>query len=220
VRGEAQASLPSPAQAARPPLRVGPGQKFKTVLQAIHSAAPGDRILVQGPEIEEELLLDGKDESRKNLTIEADSDKPVLWRAPAKGKPSCLIALSNVEGLKLRGFTFDGDNRCQQCVILLTGRCPGTALEDVTVQGFTTTTGVLIANCEGSEARPVTLLNVAVTTPADKKADAALAFDLDPQIQPPANRFIQFTDCRLSGVFQDRVRNLDKAGEGVKGLPG
>jgi hypothetical protein len=215
---------PPPATDTGPPpraaLRVGVGQKYATVSQALRSTIPGDHIIVYGPEIEDEFVLDGQGERRKNLTIEAeDAGQPVLWRLPKGGKttPSHLILLSGVEGLRLRGFTFDGDNRCTKSVVLLTGRCPGTTLEDVTVRGFATT-GVLLMNCEGEEGRPVTLNRLTVTTPPNKTPEAAIGFDLAPQTPRP-NRFIHFNDPRLEGPYKARVLHPEKAGDGVTGLP-
>jgi len=205
----------------RPPLRVGKGQRFATVQTAIKNAIPGDTILVQGPDaLEEELLFDGKDERRKNLTIAADNgDTPLVWRAPKGKELTNLIVLSSADGLKLRGFTLDADNRCTKSVVLLTGRCPGTMLEDLTVQGFTNT-GVLLMNCEGEAARPLTLTKVKVTTPAGKTAEAAFAFDLSPQIEARPNRFIHFHDCQADGTYSKaRVLNPEKVQEDVTGLP-
>ena len=119
---------------ARPPLKVGKEQKYPTVLLAIRAAVPGDRIVVQGPVHEEELVFDGQDQPRKNLTIESEGE-PVSWRAPKGKDVSVLAALRGVEGLKLRGFIFDGDGRARTG-ILLGGRCPATTLEDLTIQGL------------------------------------------------------------------------------------
>ncbi len=214
--GPSAASNAAPVQ--RPPLRVGKGQRFASVQTAIRNAIPGDTVLVHGPDpLEEELLFDGKDERRKNLTIAAENGgTPLLWRAP-KGKELVhLIALSGADGLRLRGFTLDGDNRCKRSVILMTGHCPGTTLEDLTVQGFTTT-GVLLMNCDGEAARPVTFSHLSIKTTT---ADAAYEFDLTPQIEARPNRFLSFIDCPPpEGTFKMRIRNPEKAREDVKGLP-
>jgi serine/threonine protein kinase len=201
----------------RPALRVGKGPKYyPTVLQAIKSALPGDRIVVQGPEHEEELLFDGKDQPRKNLTIESEGE-PVVWRAPKGKEPASLIALRGVEGLRLRGFTFDGDGRCAT-VVHLSGHCPGTVLEDLAIQGFTGS-GLMILNCDGEATRPVTITRVAVAAASDKPAKAALEFVLEPPERKAKNRFLHFYGFEPKGNFTTPILNRDNTTQDVTGLP-
>jgi hypothetical protein len=202
---------------ARQPLRVGKDQKYHTVRDALNSAVPGDHIVVQGPEHEEELSFDGK---KKNLTIESENPaEPVVWRLPKATKEAAhVINLNGVDGLRLRNFKFDSE-RCTKSVVLLYGHCPGTVLEDVTVRGFTDC-AVLLMNCDGDEARPVTLTRLTVVPPAGKTADAAVAFGLNKDVEPKANRCIHFNDLRIEGEYKTaRVRSPEKIGDDVTGLP-
>jgi hypothetical protein len=194
----------------RQPLRVGPDQKFKRVIDAINQAVHGDRIIVQGPVHEEELTFDSL--NRKNLTIEPDG--AVTWRAP-KGKESAyLVTLRGAEGLKMSGFTFDGEGRVKYGVVLA-GHCQGTALDGLTIQGCTAS-NLLIQNCEGDKDRPVTVGKVKLVTAADKPANAAIefaAFD-------GKYRFIRFSDVQLDGPFKAPVLIGPKqVTEDVTGLP-
>jgi serine/threonine protein kinase len=214
-----------PAQGAptgpqpRASLRVGPNAEFVTVAQAVRNALPGDHIVVNGPSHSEELILDGKaSPSLKKLTIESEGD-PVLWRAPQnRTAPVCLVILRNVDGLRLKGFTFDGEDRCPNTVQVV-GQCPGTELQNLTISGFTGS-GLVLMNCEGESNRPLLISHVQVTG-SDKAKSAGLEFALDPADRNPKNRFIQFTDfvvkVRPPAVpILNRDKNADPAN--VKGL--
>jgi eukaryotic-like serine/threonine-protein kinase len=203
----AQPEKPPPA---RPALRVGKDQKYLTVWDAIRNALPGDHIIVQGPEHEEELVFDNQ--PRKDLTIESEG-APVHWRTPKMKDSPVLVVLRSVEGLKLRGFIFDGDGRAKTG-ILLGGRCPGTTLEDLTIQGFTGS-GLLIQNCEGEKGRPVTIKSLKITTAADKQANAAVQF----LTTVGSNRIIHFNELKLDGSFTTPILNRELASEDVTGLP-
>jgi hypothetical protein len=203
-------------RAARLPLRVGEGQKYTKVTQAIRDAIPGDHIIVQGPVHEEELVFNDAAHARKNLTIESEG-QPVTWRTPKGVKESpLLIALLDVEGLKLRGFTFDGDNRCKS-LIRLGGKCPGTTLEDVTLQGFSGN-GLVVMNCEGEEGRPVTITNLKVAVAADKTANAAIEFALSPR-EKDSNRFLHFKEVHWEGNYTTPILNREQTRADVTGLP-
>jgi serine/threonine protein kinase len=205
----AQAEKPSPS---RSPLRVGPDQKYKKVIDAINQSVHGDRIIVQGPVHEEELTFDSL--NRKNLTIESEG-APVAWRAPKGKDPAYLVTLRGAEGLKLRGFVFDGEGRVRTGVVLA-GRCPGTALDDLTIQGCAGSC-LLIQNCEGDKDRPVTVNKVRLVTTADKPANAAIEFA---SLDGKANRFIHFSDTPLDGPFKNPVLAGPKqVSDDVTGLP-
>jgi len=202
---------------AKQPLRVGKGPKnYPTVLRAIQAAIPGDHIVVQGPEHEEALNFENAE--LKNLTIESEGEQ-VVWRVPKAVKdPPPLIVLRGIEGLKLRGFKLEGDNRCNT-VIQLSGKCPGTTLEDLRIQGFTRS-GLTFLNCDGEKGRPVTVTKVTIATAAekDKGANAAVEFVLDPQ-EKDSNHFIQFSQLTLEGAFKTPVQNRQMAKDDVTGLP-
>jgi serine/threonine protein kinase len=212
---------PAPAVAPDKPavrtLLVGKNQTYPTVLKAIQNALPGDYIVVRGADHEEELTFVGGAQN-KNLTIKSEGEegRPVVWRAPAGKQPAFLLALNGVEGLRLHGFRFDGDDRCAS-LIHLAGKCPGLTLEDLSLQGFTGS-GLVIMNCEGESARPVTVNRVTVATAPGKTAKAALEFALTTDRK--ANRYLHFNELDLTkGTFDNRVKNPTEVNEGVTGLP-
>jgi hypothetical protein len=218
LRDKAPDSAPAGPQ-PRAALHVGTGAEFATVAQALRNALPGDRIVVNGPSHSEELILDGKaSPALKKLTIESEGD-PVVWRAPSnRAAPVCLIILRNVEGLRLKGFTFDGEDRCTNTVQII-GQCPGTELQNLTISGFTGS-GLVIMNCEGESSRPL-LINRVQVIGSDKAKRAGLEFALEPADRMPKNRFIQFTDFVVkvpppAVPILNRDKNADPAT--VKGL--
>jgi serine/threonine protein kinase len=204
--------------AVRQPLRVGKDQKYTTVLAAIKAAVAGDRIVLPGGGVHEEVLVfDSKDQPRPNLTIESDGE-PVTWKPPgsAAGVQSYLIVLKGTEGLRLRGFKFDADKRCAT-VMMLSGHCPGLTLEDVTLQNFAGS-GLLMMNCDGDEKRPVSVSRLTVM-PAGDSADAScVKFALQPPERSPPNQHIHFSDLTLPQNLKAAVVGREQARD-VTGLP-
>jgi hypothetical protein len=204
----------SAAPQPRAALRVGQGAEFATVAQAIKAAMPGDRIVVTGEKHEEELMLDGKfSPTLKNLIIESEG-RTVAWRAPQGKSPPCLIILRGVEGLRLQGFTLDGDNRCKN-IVQIYGICPGTSLDNLTLTGFTDS-GMVFWNCEGKDDRPITINRVQVR--GNGKGKAAVEFALEPPSRAAKNRFMQFNDF-LTDFNSTVVLNPGNHDATVKGLP-
>ncbi len=189
--------------------KVGKDAALKTVQDALKLVRPGDRIAVQGPEHFENLLVDGREDRLRNILLEPDDGAaPVIWK-PSSRDPSQMIALSNVAGWRVQGFTFDGHDACRGSVLLLTGRCPGTVLDKVRVEGFRKV-GVLFMNCEGDPDRPVSVARSSIRPVERETADAAFSFGIDPQmLTVKSNRHITLSDCRLDGAYQSRVQVRD-----------
>jgi hypothetical protein len=192
-------------------LIVGADGKFHSILEALKQARPYDRIVVQGPSLSEELRFDGSDGWLKHITIESeDTTQPATWR-PRSKDPSYLLVLKNVEGWRLQGFILDGQERCQSGVVLLAGRCPGTTLDRVRVQGFQNN-GVLFSNCQGELGRPVTLTRSVVASLSGGSAESGIVFALDSQtISASSNRALLLQDCRLEGFFRKPIQVLPSA---------
>jgi hypothetical protein len=174
-----------------------------TVKDALARARPGDHIVVQKDIHEEHLQVEDR-RWGKNITIEGEGPggtRPV-WRMPKTSKEKALLELYNVEGLRFKGFAFDGDSRTDDLVVLF-GQCPGLTLEDVSFQGFQRA-AVNILHCAGTAERPVTFLNLRATTV--KKADAALMFSFRESIKNPrGNYHIHVSNSIFVGPFQAAV---------------
>lgn len=205
---------PTPPTTEKPPpprtLKVGKDAAFKTVMDALKSVRPGDRISVAGPEHAENLVVDGADERLRNITLEGEEgDEPVRWK-PRTRDPSQMIALNNVTGWMMRRFTLDGQDACRTGVVVVTGHCPGSTLEEIRVSGFTKA-GIVLANCEGQQERPLTFAQVVLRTAEGSPAEAALRFTINPNMQSvKANQHIVFRNCRLEGSFKELISLADR----------
>jgi hypothetical protein len=106
-----------------------------------------------------------------------------------------------VAGLRLKGFVFDGQDRIPE-LLVVTGRCPGLVLEDVTFERFTRG-AVACWNCVG-EGNPVVLRRLrAVTT---RPVDWALNFNARPTVIPALNQDVTVLDSRFEGPFRAAVQ--------------
>ncbi len=197
------ATTPQPPPSATTHVVDSRGSSLRTVREALAKAKPGDRIVVQSETHEEKLhLLDGKLPTRVTIEGRAASGKLVSWRPPAEHPPTePLFHLVNAEGLRLKGFHFDGQNRTNDLVVL-TGRCPGLCFEDVHLEGFSRS-AIRLMNCAGEDAKPVSLLRVRASTL--NEPETALLFEADPNAVPQINQFIEVRECRLEGPYAAAV---------------
>src|SRR5262249_44795544 len=89
-------------------------QSYPSIREALRHAASGDHIAVPPETITELLSLSVEEGSVRGVVIEGEAawGKPVRWYAPAQAPAERpLVSLQGVAGLRLRGFTFDGENR-------------------------------------------------------------------------------------------------------------
>jgi eukaryotic-like serine/threonine-protein kinase len=176
---------------------------LRSIKEALKSAQPGDTIQVSVP-VQECIILDEK-RRYSNLTIEsADPSRPVVWSFPTNPAGAThLIDVRNIEGLKVRGFIMDGDNKVEEAVSLH-GNCPGLKLEDLKIKGFTKA-GVLVTNCAGTTERPVTLSRLTFIGEGQQK-EAGLLFSFAKAIKdPPLNQHIKVQKC----TFEGTIKQLD-----------
>jgi serine/threonine protein kinase len=163
------------------------------------------RIIVQEDIAESDVLIDVS-----NLAIEAEEGKTIRWRPSAKPGANKLFALHKAEGVHIKGFILDGENRID-LLLNLFHHCPGTKLEDLRLQGFKKY-GIWVTNCSGGEGaeRRIQFNRLAFVTTRDDQA--ALYFSIEPGIQNliPKNRFFAFHDCSFEGPGA-KVKTKDPA---------
>jgi hypothetical protein len=176
----------------------GKAGTFPTIRKALTQARSGKpglgaRILVQSP-IQEEVMVD-----LANISIEADSSQPVVWKAPTNALPaSKLVLVNKAADFHLKGFLLDGDNRLDSLVVLF-DHCPGTTLEDLTFQNFKHS-GCHVTNCAGGAApdRHLFLLDLTfVTTRPDQAGIFLTISDRIPDLLK--NRYITVRNPQLKG---------------------
>ncbi len=182
---------PKPDGTAREPIRVGPGQK--TLRQAVAKAKSGDRILLTGDVEEANIHL----QNIKNLTIEGEEGKLIVWRAPLSAGPDWLLSINSTEGLLLKNVVLSGEKRTETLVILY-GKCPRTKFENVELRDYKKV-GVRVYNCEGDKDHPVTFSQVRFATPP---GGAGVYFDFNEAFKTafPTNRYFAFRNCSFTGT--------------------
>jgi serine/threonine protein kinase len=172
---------------------------FRTVREALRAAREGDRIVIEDERWEEQLSIEEPTTGKRSRDITIESglyNKPVLWACPDKPRDNKFVNLANVEGLRLKGFIFDGQNRVPD-VITLTGSCPGLSLEDVQLINFSRY-GVAAWNCYGRPDARVTFSRVRIVGGGDKPS----AVYLHARTSMPPNQHLTFSDCRLEGPYK------------------
>jgi hypothetical protein len=120
--------------------------------------------------------------------------------------------LENVEGLTIKGITFDGGNRADD-IIVLTGHCAGLTLKDLTLQGFKQYACQII-NCARQPDKPVSLIDLTLMSTLPQKAQAPFHFAIQSQIaNPKKNDCIKIQNCHIGGSYVD---SANKKTEGVE----
>jgi serine/threonine protein kinase len=179
--------------------QAGKEGSYKTFRDALKAARPGDKIVIEDEKIEETLLLEesGSNRLSKDLRIESglDGNKKVIWSCPERPKDERFVSLANAEGVRIKGFVFDGKNRVPDAV-RLAGHCPGLTLEDIEIVNFTRG-GILVANCAGKSDSRVTVSHVRISGP-----DKERAVFLSARATMISNQWVTFSNCRFEGNFK------------------
>jgi hypothetical protein len=182
----------------------GSGQPniFSSLAAALAKAQPGDLIRVVDQIIEEPLSVD--DPRLKNVAVQAfpKSGTSVLWRPPSNwDRKRPLISLNDAEGLRINGFTIDGENRVDH-LIKIQGQCPNLRLSRLQLRGFNDC-AVRFQNALGTEAAPVIVNRVRTTTGEQRGARAALIFTGDGHADRlKVNEHILVADSRFEGPYE------------------
>jgi serine/threonine protein kinase len=183
-------------------IRAGTGQSIghASLAAALVEAQPGDRVLVHQTPFEERLVLKGVAFPEPGVLLEAATPgSPVVWVPSDGSHDQPLLHLSDVAGLRLKGFRLDGRNRVDDLVVL-TGRCPGVHLEDVQLGGFRRC-AVQFKDCAGEPKWPVLLARVRITGGAEN--GFGLVFRGGPE---GPSRGVQVRDSRVEGPMQAGVQ--------------
>ena len=174
---------------------------FATIADAVQHARAGDRIEVRATTWEECVSISAESTVGQGIVLEgrAPGSKPVVWRLPRganDGKP--LLRINGVGGVRVRGFTFEGQDRLRELIVLC-GSCPGVTVEDAYCTGFLNN-AITLQNCSGTEQQPVTLqrLRIVPIRPAASAISLVSAAG-------EASRAIRVRECRLEGPYQAAV---------------
>jgi eukaryotic-like serine/threonine-protein kinase len=179
-----------------------PGEnRYRTVKEAVEYAKPHDHIIILDDVWEETVVLS---KPPSDLVIEPGEGRHVVWRLPSgqRAKPKGVLEISNAEGLRLRGFTFEAQNEADSA-LRLSGRCPGATFEDLTLTEAHST-ALKFINCAGEEGRPIVVQRCRIASTGAVPADVAVGFTAlsGAKVGSPRSQFIQVRDCRIEGPFK------------------
>ena len=133
----------------------------------------------------------------KGVSIESNPDvkKPVVWRTPRTHNDNQpLVHIDSVFGLRIKGFVLDGLDRIPTLVVV-SGNCPGTKLEDLRFQGFQQC-AVVFDRAAGTSDEPVSLTNSRIAPWRDDALGALRFEEAD---------HVRLSDNRLEGPFQSAI---------------
>jgi serine/threonine protein kinase len=136
----------------------------------------GARIILQ-EDVKEAVSLD----SVANISIESDEGRLCTWRPPdpRANPPNKLLAVHNSENFHLSRINLEGDDRVD-ALVALSGRCPGSRLENLTLKGYRKY-GVWLTNCAGESGERSVLLS-ALTFKPQRPDQTSIFFDLSKSI--------------------------------------
>jgi serine/threonine protein kinase len=168
-------------------------QKVALVLM---KARPGDHIIVRGPAVEEAWGNVANARIPAGITIEAEIPQ-MPWRLPASATDSkAVFTAANMDGIKLKGFVFDGQGRAENG-IYVTGHCPGVTFEDCVVQNCKDA-AVKLSNAAGDEGKPIRFVNSRLHGGATVKGVVYL-FAAPNLTSNKANGHVVLENCKLDG---------------------
>jgi eukaryotic-like serine/threonine-protein kinase len=148
------------------------------------------RIIVQDDLAEDDVIIDVP-----NVTIEPEEGKTIRWHASSREGATKLFAIHKAEGVRIKGFTLDGENRLKFLVNLF-NRCPGTKLEHLKLQGFTQY-GIWVTNCEGGPGPDRVIQFNRLELITTRPEHTAVFFSIEQGIRETVskNRYFAFHDC-------------------------
>jgi hypothetical protein len=182
----------------------GASKGYPSLKESLRNAKPGDKVTVRGSLLREILELSTIEGLSRDLTIESTNpDKsPVRWSPPANfSKSRALLELVGVEGLKIKGFLFDGKREVAD-LVRLSGRSAGTTFEDVQFRGATRA-AVVVRGSSGESERPLAFHRNRFQT--DDESEAAILFEPDPDRPTEPARSIVVRACRFVGPYQAAI---------------
>ncbi|MCI0684091.1 MAG: protein kinase, partial [Gemmataceae bacterium] len=187
---------------------------YRSVLQALRNAEPGDVIYLHDAEHFENLLIEPrmKGEITTDVTIQAAPGAEVVWRPYRKEEVLPILTLQGAVDFKIRGqgLTFDGTLDGKKRVndlIVINFESAGLAIEDATLKGFGRS-AVNVVNVWGRKGKLVRLINLTTITAAPERPKAGLLFEANPDVKPPFNDFIEIADVRFEGI-KEGIKKTD-----------
>jgi len=189
----------------------GPLQ-YTSTQKALADFRTGDRIEIQDPVWEEDLVL-----SRiKGLVLTAPVGKHVVWRSPPGRASPQLLSLHGIDGGRIAGITFQAEGRDH--AIRIAGNCPGLVIEDVECLDATSAP-LVIHDCTGERDRPVVIRRTRLANPGGKESRAGVLFTSDQPAKvanAPGYSNVQIANCVIEGPYRDGAFDFAGTALGVE----
>ncbi|MGL6073577.1 MAG: protein kinase domain-containing protein [Fimbriiglobus sp.] len=175
----------------------GPEPRFASITEALATIKPGEKkvIVVRNAVHSEQLSITSK---HAGVTIESGFPKNlVTWTPPSGATDKPLLEINGAEGVRFRGFKFDGQNRVSD-TIKVTGRCPDATIEECHALGFTHA-AIALYGANGAEDRLVTVKKFRTTG----GGESALGVSFEPGT---AHNYVRIMDSRFEGPLGAAVQ--------------
>lgn len=188
--------------------KVGP-KDFPSIREALERAESGDHIIVRDRETYDETLVltPASGLGKRGVILEAQRDADGNAATLRATGPDPVLMLERVDDFTLKGFTLDGNLKCDD-LVRVAGACPGARLENLRMRGFNRA-GIRLDGCEGAKGREVTFRNCRIESTRDKgqRAGSAIAFGQpNKSIVASTCRSLIITECRFEGPFDATIR--------------
>lgn len=134
-----------------------------------------------------------------NVHIEVEEGKTIRWRPSTKPGATKLFSVHKVEGVHVKGFTLDGENRVD-VLMNLYHRCPGARFEDMKLMGFRKY-GIWVTNCEGGKEPERRIQFNRLEFVTAQPDQTAFYFSIYPAVRetPSKNQFFSLSDFKFDG---------------------
>jgi serine/threonine protein kinase len=190
------------------PRRIGNSlPSVSDALSRIRGKGRQAKIIVQEDLAESDVLIDVP-----NVTLEAEAGKTIHWR-PSTKSGRRLFSVNKAEGVRVKGFTLDGDNRVDHLVNLY-HHCPGARFEDLKLMGFKRR-GIWVTNGAGGQEPDQRIQFDRLEFVTTQKEQAAFYFSIVTAVRdaPAKNEFFLLRECKFEGpgekVQTENLATLD-----------
>jgi hypothetical protein len=109
-----------------------------------------------------------------------------------------------VEGVHIKGFLFDGQNRAENGIYLYS-HCPGVTFEDVRVMNCLKS-AIKLSNVKGEKEHPITFTRVRATGSGTPTSEAAIYLFASTNYSIPANENVVIRDCVVDGANKTALK--------------
>ncbi len=218
---------PVPVAPVRRPLDVSKdavsGASYRSILQALRAAQPGDVIQLHDAEHVESLRIElprMQGEITTDVTIQVAPGKEVVWKPHRKEEDVPILLLQNARNFKIIGDgltidgAIDGKKRVKDLVVI-NYESPSLTIAAATFRNFSRS-AIHIVNAGGMKGRPMRLLNLKTAGAGAEKPLAAIVFEAGVGSTPAQNEFIEVSGFEFPDILATKEIGNAPNGRDVK----